>query len=152
MSTSLACSSGATSLWQIEHFMRVMMKILLALLILFGSYSTARAAGMGNDLLVECNLVVKNADGGAMTSDQYQKAAHCLGIVEGVRDTLNLWQRDSKDSHFSTAHCTCTPDDVSNLQAVRVVLKYLQDNPDILHYSNTVLIALALQKAYPCKT
>ena len=40
------------------------------------------------------------------------------------------------------------PDDVSYAQEVRIVVKYLKDNPKLLNKDNTTLVWLALEEAY----
>jgi hypothetical protein len=39
---------------------------------------------------------------------------------------------------------------VENAQLVKVVLKYIRDNPEDAHHSTRVLIIGALAKVYPC--
>ncbi|MNC75341.1 hypothetical protein D3C75_1268560 [compost metagenome] len=47
---------------------------------------------------------------------------------------------------------TCWPKDgISNQQAVRIVVKYLNDNPAKLNKDQTFLTMMALREAYPCK-
>jgi hypothetical protein len=61
----------------------------------------------------------------------YFLAGNCLGLVRG-------WLR--RITHG-----------VNTMQAVRVVVKYLQDHPEKLNLDNVVLIQDALIKAFPCK-
>lgn len=44
----------------------------------------------------------------------------------------------------------CTPPGVTAGQAIRIYLRYLQDNPARLHEEAGVLYGLAMAKAYPC--
>jgi len=71
----------------------------------------------------------------------------CMGFVLGVRDTPRaLW------SGYSLAkRIFCLPEGVAPQQEVRVVVKYLEDNPAKLHESAAVLVMGALSGAFPCK-
>ncbi|WP_366513046.1 Rap1a/Tai family immunity protein [uncultured Agrobacterium sp.] len=65
----------------------------------------------------------------------------CIGYVTGVIDGLTWGQPTT----------LCIPDEVKNTQLVRVVKKYLQDNPGRLHLNATVQIADAVQGTWPCQ-
>ncbi len=45
----------------------------------------------------------------------------------------------------------CLPDGIIHMQAWRVVKKFLDDNPTLLHKHQTTLIRTALVEAWPCK-
>jgi hypothetical protein len=45
----------------------------------------------------------------------------------------------------------CIPANADNDQFVRVVLKYLNDNPATLNYPAGALVAKAVIAAFPCK-
>jgi hypothetical protein len=45
----------------------------------------------------------------------------------------------------------CIPSNADNDQFVRIVLKYLNDNPATLHYPAGALVANAIVAAFPCK-
>jgi hypothetical protein len=98
----------------------------------------------GNELLGQCQQYIKLAD-----SDQsfnHIQAGICTGLVEGVISTVVFYSGVlKKDEKF------CMPDNVVNAQMVRIVVKYLKDNPKQLNKMNTVLILDAFKDAYPCK-
>lgn len=128
------------------------MKILIAFALLFICVS-AHASRTGNDLLAECKVSVKLADdkNAPATNSQMMGANHCAGLVEGVMDTVALWSEMNKSQKYSTEHCACILNGVTPEQAIRIVVKYLEDNPNLLHMSDSGLIALALVNAFPCK-
>lgn len=68
----------------------------------------------------------------------------CMGNIEAIRFTL-----DTIDS-LQTTLGTCIPNEVTNGQIRRVIVKFLKENPEMLHEHGTFLILLALQKAFPC--
>ena len=84
----------------------------------------------GNYLIKACQRALDNFND--------WQAGYCLGWVDGisaVNDGLNL---------------VCMTDHVTRGQAVRVVVKYLQDHPKDLDRSGAILVAEALQEAWPC--
>jgi len=75
--------------------------------------------------------------------------ATCLGWVEGFRDgftvhdeLLGVPQRD---------RMVCTPHGVTAVQIIRVIKKYIADNPDKTHRATRYVASLALAHAFPCK-
>jgi RNA polymerase primary sigma factor len=45
----------------------------------------------------------------------------------------------------------CPPSNSSTAQAVRIVVKYLRDNPERLHMPASVLVTDAIRSSFPCK-
>ncbi len=71
----------------------------------------------------------------------------CFGMMEGVRAMMMYL-----DSAMSDDYKACFPKGgISNAQAVRVVVKYLSENPAMLHKDGPYLTAVALHNAFPCK-
>jgi len=68
-------------------------------------------------------------------STQGFDAGYCLGIVEGV---------------ITTSKKVCNRSTIPLGEAVTVVDKYLQHNPDKLKKRDAVLVREALSKTYPC--
>jgi hypothetical protein len=78
----------------------------------------------GNELAPSCKKATQGFDAG-----------YCLGVVEGV---------------ISTSKKVCNHSAITLGEAVSVVDKYLQDNPDKLNKRDAVLVREALSKTYPC--
>jgi Rap1a immunity proteins len=72
-------------------------------------------------------------------SPQAYKRGLCMGIVSA------LLYRDQ------TISVVCLPPGVTNFQAIRVVVKYIDDQPARLHDNFKALTLEALQAAWPCK-
>ena len=67
----------------------------------------------------------------------YGASASFSAYVTGVADTIdNLW---------------CSSSSVTVGQIVKVVSKYLENNPEKLHLSASSLIMAALMQAFPCE-
>ena len=45
----------------------------------------------------------------------------------------------------------CRSDEVILLQLMRVYVKYLEENPNLLHIDAGILLSLALKQAFPCE-
>lgn len=96
----------------------------------------------GNELLESC----KNAASESSTKNSSFSAGFCLGSMQSVGDLLTF-----VNAGLETEARICLPATVTNGQASRVVVKYLQDNPEKLHLNGTALVVMAIQKAFPCK-
>ncbi|WP_298451642.1 Rap1a/Tai family immunity protein [uncultured Marinobacter sp.] len=96
----------------------------------------------GNELLQRCVETQRALDGGQLGSSF--DAGFCMGTVAAVRDTMSIMSVGNKDLKM------CFPEQMSNGQAVRVVVQYLKNNPKILHRSGTLLVMSAYVSAYSC--
>jgi hypothetical protein len=115
-----------------------------AALALAAALGSGQVLADGNELLRQCQHTIKAAEM-EKSFDRFQ-AGMCLGMVQGVQSTVYFLSDDlNNDSKF------CVPTKVSIGQLVRIVVKYLKDNPKLLNESETGLIWLALKDAYPCK-
>jgi hypothetical protein len=97
----------------------------------------------GRDFLEVCSSV-----GSEGNKDAAGDAA-CLGWVEGFADgflvheeLLNVPRRD---------RMACVPQGVTTVQMVRVIQKYLADNPGKAHRPTRYIASLALAGAFPCR-
>ncbi|PYY69968.1 hypothetical protein CRX42_13765 [Pseudomonas jessenii] len=114
----------------------------VALMGMLGSGAAMAAGWDGNTLLGECQSAIRLLDNVRKPSDSDYDSGMCLGQVAGVRYMMS----DSGD------YSACFPEGgISNTQAARIVVKYLKDNPAILHNEGRFLILLAFHNAYPCK-
>lgn len=104
-------------------------------------------ASDGNDLLHNCQLAVRLMDGDKMPPDDILDSGKCFGMVEGVQGTLMNYERQIPQNLRG-----CFPDGgIKNAQAVRVVSKYLHENPAKLNIDASTLTILAYIDAFPCK-
>jgi hypothetical protein len=70
----------------------------------------------------------------------------CFGLVEGVRNTL-VYVNDSLEKDLRI----CWPKNgIPNGQAIRILVKYLKENPTELNNDQTLLTMVAFKVAYPC--
>jgi hypothetical protein len=107
------------------------------------------AAADGNDLLRQCAVAVDLSKGSPekISKTEALQAGHCLGLVQGVVGTNKIYELTTAGN----SAWVCTPGlGIENRQAVRVVVKYLEDHPEDLHLGDGTLVQLALQNAFPC--
>jgi hypothetical protein len=88
---------------------------------------------------------------GTVSVEDSNDAYHCIGIVQGVSETLDDWTAiDTKLQHLETKHA-CTPAGVTLEQEIKIFLLYADQHPDQLHEAGSSLLIRALVEAFPCK-
>ncbi|MDO9332383.1 MAG: Rap1a/Tai family immunity protein [Pseudomonas sp.] len=123
-----------------------LMAVALAGVLGSGAVSTANARFDGNELLMQCRNFVTLVDGGTARTDVHFDAGVCGGFVQGVANTVYFYSDElKKDLKF------CIPDSAPAIQLVRVVVKYLKDNPKNLNLDRMTLVWRSFMDAYPCK-
>jgi hypothetical protein len=101
----------------------------------------------GNKLLSECQAAVRFMDNNNDVNNDEYGQGKCLGTVEGVIGMTMLLNGD-----LPKKLQMCYPKGgISNGQGIRILVKFLQENPKILNLDATVLTKVALADAYPCK-
>lgn len=88
----------------------------------------------GNHLLEMCRE-------GAV-GDGYFQGGYCIGYTASVADVLG--------QYLINGYSACIPSEATYGQISEVVLKYLNDNPQMRHYNAHGLAAIALSEAFPC--
>ena len=96
----------------------------------------------GSDYLTACNLFLRARRGEAASSATLNIGI-CMGYTSGVLETAEVF--GSLGTRLS-----CVPEAAENEQIIRVIVKYLEDNPQNLHRRAASLIQLALLQAFPC--
>jgi hypothetical protein len=100
----------------------------------------------GTDFLEVCSSVDGGQKGDLV---RIHNDATCVGWVEGfgagftVHD--ELLSVPEKDRIFCVAH------GASTIQIIRVIKKYIADNPDKAHRATRLIASVALARAFPCK-
>lgn len=100
----------------------------------------------GRDFLEVCSSI--DSDGNRDAA-RIQRDATCLGWVEGFADgflvygeLLSVPRRD---------RMACVPRGVTTIETVRVIKKYLADNPGKAHRPTRYIASIALAGAFPCR-
>ncbi len=74
---------------------------------------------------------------GHRSADADYDAAFCLGVFHGMT--------------VVTGSVMCIPNNVVTVQAVRVMVRYMEARPQKMHEPFVVLALEALQDAWPCR-
>jgi hypothetical protein len=96
-----------------------------------------------NFLLPYCKLAPAQAGNKAFL------VGRCVGLVQGIADTLSLTKEASGEK--LNPLCVDRPKGTSADQTVKVVVQYGDGHPDQTHAPFTVVAALALTQAWPCR-
>jgi Rap1a immunity proteins len=100
----------------------------------------------GSEFLEVCSSVDGEHQGDPVL---IRDGATCLGWVEGFRDGFTV--HDELLAVPEKDRMICLPRAVTTAQIVRVIKKYVADNPDKAHRATRYVASLALARAFPCK-
>jgi hypothetical protein len=110
---------------------------------------TSHVLADGNALLQQCKDALTVVDGGAGKSAF--GGGVCLGKIEGALDGIEMARGYySASSGKALPPFICPPESVTREQQLRIVVKYLKENPEKLHEPEVTSIALAMAFAFPC--
>jgi hypothetical protein len=145
-----------------------MREVVIGATILLLLSGTARAAegGTGNQLLESCrslldsnynpisslqqNLDSPSVNGSDIVAifNRHEERGMCLGMVGAVRDVMDA----ERGAHASPGPLkrACIPYEVKNGQLVRVVVGFMDQHPELLHYRLSALAFIALAQTWPC--
>jgi hypothetical protein len=124
---------------------------ILAIMILMSALAVGQnSVGDGNSIIKSCHDAVRMF-GDKETNLPWEAVAdamYCRGLVHGVLTDLAM------HNEIGTVTKGATPDQdrfPNDLQALRVVDKFLHDHPEKLAESDVLLVNLALSQAFPSK-
>ena len=117
----------------------------------------------GHDVLTDCSLALDMVNDSHLnailstgkpvplpTTAQQGRAAQCIGYVVGLKDAIFVSQIIHEKN--GSAPLVCLPEDsLNNEVALRIVLKYLQDNSRLLDQPQATVVFNAFRSTFPCK-
>jgi hypothetical protein len=86
-----------------------------------------------------------------MSSADAVDAGTCMGYLWGVHEMDFAVQQWEENQKVKVMRHACVPSNASTAQIVRIVVKYLRDNPKDLNLPAAVLVTDAIRDAFPCK-
>ena len=105
----------------------------------------------GNHLLQMCNNVVKILTGeaidDAVTDEMMFDAGVCIGVIAGISRTLITL----KDSGAGRPLACLPGKPMTNEQAARMIIGYLEANREMLTQPGAELAVSAFREAFPCR-
>ncbi len=108
----------------------------------------------GNYLLRACKEMLREGppDSAEEMLQSIAAGSHCAGYLMGMADMNSLYQGSLTSVLGPDRGLFCMPTSgIETDQTMRIVVKYLEANPEELHFSKRLLVVKALSKAFPCK-
>jgi hypothetical protein len=100
----------------------------------------------GSNFLEICSNIENPPNGDPI---RVHNDATCVGWVEGFGDGFTV--HDELLGVPERDRMVCMPHGVTAVQIIRVIKKYIADNPDKAHRATRYVASLALARAFPCK-
>ena len=133
------------------RFEKVYYILILTLSINFILMVPSPAIADGKKLLKQCETIVAYKEGkdiSKLTMADTEEAMYCLGYIQGTIDTNNFYQTSIGDNAMF-----CMPDNkLKDLDAAKLVIKYLGEHPGSLHEKESFLVQSAFSDKFPCKS
>ena len=105
----------------------------------------------GNTFLRICSVADKEENTEHLSVDQKVALTSCLNFISGFTNGVEVEMLFVENATKQSSHAPfCVPASVENIQIVRVVLKYIRDNPAAAHRKTNSLIMFSLGERYPC--
>jgi len=133
------------------------MNKLIPAVLMFAVSMPASASLTGSDLLGQCQKFVEIIEGGKTDLQHTLQAGLCGGYVLGVQDgfyaasELALIASEDQGTPPVTGKYWDIPDDVGDETIVRIVVRYLEINPDMQAKPAVLSVINALIQTYPVK-
>lgn len=96
---------------------------------------------IGNGFLEDCDIPATSQS----SMDAFMSGS-CIGYIIGFDQAINVLSR-----LHNQPQPYCTDQKVTNDQLLRVMLKFLKDNPSKTHMRTSILMMEAFMGAFPCK-
>jgi hypothetical protein len=97
------------------------------------------------ELLHSCRMSIRIMDGDLPDkTEDYLKATWCAGYMAGIQNMNVAYGSEIERKFF------CVPEAGGTEQMTRVVVKYLENHPEELHYPAILSVLGALVPAFPC--
>lgn len=90
----------------------------------------------GNDLAAHCEHIRSCEHREKCTDDDMLDFGICAGYIEGVSDAVH--------------ETLCIPTDVERGQIVNTTIKWMDENPNLLHHDADAVVLSALRAGFPC--
>ena len=109
-----------------------MKTIIFLFLFSFSTISSVQASRSGNEWLSQCE------------SSDVVIHIECLVYLEGLRDMYRHILNEG------VPYQICYPPNMTNGQVEKIMTKYLNDNPELLHFTFTSLFLNKMMMTFPC--
>ena len=129
------------------HLLKTTFNILLVLMIWYPVECFAVGRWNSGEILMEhCNATLKLKDTNKPTHEDHIKSVGCLSYLEGIKQMLY------EENSIALQKNICFPEiGISNSQASRIVINFLEDHPEKLREQKLNITLEAFAKAFPCE-
>lgn len=105
----------------------------------------AGAAMTGNELAAACRAAISVLDFGGDVPHRAFEGAKCIGFLDAhVSAELLKQHRGEGDALY------CLPPRSNYEQAIRIFVRWADENPNLLHMFGWTVVGLAMAEAFPC--
>jgi secreted Zn-dependent insulinase-like peptidase len=105
----------------------------------------------GNAFLRICSVADKVENTEHLSVEEKVALMSCLNFISGFTNGVEVEMLFVENATKQSTHAPfCVPASVENIQIVRVVLKYIRDNPAAARRKTNSLIMFSLGERYPC--
>jgi hypothetical protein len=131
---------------------RTLIFIILLSALLYAAPTKAQDKPDGTMLLARCGDVVRLMDNPQTRTSDYN-GGFCLGFITGMEEARSAVAMSYSKTYEEFTKMAVLgikmPEDVSYGQIARVLVKWLQDNPNRLHEQASLIYVLAMREAFP---
>ena len=113
----------------------------------------AKRQGRGKTGILERGGKIRTTFGAVAHSNDTAllNTGYCGGYIDGVTDVEAMWKAVDKKAGINAHDHYCMPEEVTNGQVLKILKKWLDNNPEKLHWRADSIIHAALLEAFPCK-
>jgi hypothetical protein len=104
----------------------------------------------GNGFFRMCHATDKATE--EMTNTEIFHGNLCLSYLAGIEDGIWLQADSARSPGHGEPLPYCINPNVQRIQPVRILLKYIRDNPAKAHLRTVELFGFAMKEAFPCPT
>ena len=104
----------------------------------------------GHDLLIDCRNLVETEAIETVEKEKLLGMGYCIGLIDGLITFNYVYEAVLEQEGDAEIVQMCLPARLSTRQSAKVIVKYLEDNPDRMDESGQALAAQALVDAFPC--
>jgi hypothetical protein len=128
-----------------------MKQLVLAVVVVMSLFAVGRANAQrylsGNDLQKHCKEQTKDKE----HVDSWYDSGLCSGYIIGVTDAYAVWNDESASRSQHPMLSFCLEGEVTAGQAIKVVERFLDNHPELLHKPAALLVVQAFHEAFPCQ-
>jgi len=93
----------------------------------------------------------QRGEGASISTSEQSQIFVMLGIVQGIRETMDVFVALADNDRSSTAQLACIPQTVSTGQLILILKAEVEKAPSMLHHRFSIFAQDILHRTYPCR-